>query len=68
VVIGSPSVTGEDWPIPRGEGGVDAGLRVGGGRRLPGWRHAIGPRFVSLLANRETAKQPNQRGGGGRWT
>jgi hypothetical protein len=33
---------------------------------LPGWRHAIGQWFVSFLANRETAKQPNQRGGGGR--
>jgi hypothetical protein len=30
---------------------------------LPGWCHAIGPRFVSLVPNRETAKQPSQRGG-----
>jgi hypothetical protein len=57
-----PGTTGQD---PGGEGRVDAGLRVRGSRSLPGWRHAIGPRFVSFLANRETAKQPNQRGAGG---
>ena len=56
-----PGTTGQD---PGGEGGVDAGLRVGGSRSLPGWRHAIGPRFVSFLANREPAKQPNQQGRG----
>ena len=75
VVIGSldgasPSATGGGLANSQGgEGGVDAGPRVGGSRSLPGWRHAMGPRFVSFLANRETAKQPNQRGrgaGGGR--
>ena len=69
IPLGTPTCSARSrhglWALCPG-GGVDTGPRVRGSRSLPGWRHAIGPRFVSLLADREPAKQSNQQGG--RWT
>src|SRR6266545_4087013 len=50
-------------PVPGWRGRRRCGLRAGGGRGLPGWRHAIGPRFVSLVVNRGNSKATQSAGG-----
>jgi hypothetical protein len=47
-----------------GEGGVDAGLRVGGGRGLPGWRHAIRAAVRFTRPEQGNSKATQSAGGG----
>jgi hypothetical protein len=70
VVIGS--LDGASPSAPRDEasiwGGVDAGLRVGRWSQLA-WLAVTPSATVRFIPReQETAQQPNQQGGGGRWT